>query len=156
MALQNAMSALDRLEVMELMARYQHCIDAGDADAYADNFVPDGLIEAPGGTYRGREAIRGMIHDMVRRGRLAGEPPVVRHFNSMPFIFDADGQRCKARTYMLTFGHDDAGDLIADTHWTYVDDIVKYEGKWLFERRRFQIDLRSRRSRVSAPSPGDP
>lgn len=149
---ENSMSALDRLEVMELIGRYQQCVDAGDDEAYAANFVPNGVIEAPSGVFNGQEQIKDMIRDLVRNGRIGGDPPVVRHFISMPYIFSGDDQRCGARTYMLTFGCDDEGDLIADTHWTYVDDIVKHEGKWLFERRKFQVDLRSRRTRVRAPA----
>ena len=146
----NTMSALDRLEVMELIGRYQQAIDAGDPDAYAANFIPDAVIEAPSGVHKGHEQVKEMIRAMVRSGRLGGDPPAVRHFISMPYIVAEDDVRCHARTYMLTFGCDEEGDLIADTHWTYIDDIVKYEGRWLFERRKFQVDLRSRRSRVAA------
>ena len=147
---ENTLSALDRLEVMELIGRYQQCIDSGDEEAYAANFVPDGVVEAPSGVFNGREEIKGMIRDMVARGRIGGTPPSVRHFNSMPYIFQGDGQRCSAQTYMLTFGCDEEGELIADAHWTYIDDIVKHEGRWLFERRKFQLDLRSRRARALA------
>jgi hypothetical protein len=148
----NNMSALARLEVMDLIGRYQQCLDAGDVEAYAANFTPDGVVESPSGTFRGREEIKAMFRDLVRRGRIGGEPPVARHFISMPYIFSGDDSRCRARTYMLTFGLGEQGDLIADTHWTYIDDIVQHEGKWLFERRKFQVDLRSRRSRVSTPA----
>jgi hypothetical protein len=143
------MPAEDRLEVMELIGRYQMCIDAGDEEAYAANFVPNGVVEAPSGLFNGREELKGMISDMVRRGRIGGDQPSSRHFISMPYVFGGNEQRCRARTYMLTIGCDENGELIADAHWTYVDDIVKYEGKWLFERRKFQLDFRSSRARVS-------
>ena len=144
----NTMSAQDRLEVMELIGRYQQCVDAGDDEAYANNFVPDGVVESPNGVYRGREAIRGMVRDLVSKGRISRESTVVRHFVSMPYIYDGTSDKCAARTYMVTFGLDAEGDLIADTHWTYFDEIVKQGGAWLFAKRRFQVDLRSRRDRV--------
>jgi hypothetical protein len=146
------MSPQDRLDVMELIGRYQQVVDAGDDAAYADNFIPDGIVESSTGVYRGREAIRAMIRDLVARGRLGAEPAMVRHFISMPYIYNGTNERCSARTYMITFGPDQDGDLIADTHWTYVDDIVKHDGRWLFARRRFQVDMRSRRSRAVAPA----
>jgi hypothetical protein len=152
----NNMSALARLEVMELIARYQVCLDDGDVEAFAANFIADGSVESPSGTYRGHEEIKGLLRDLLRRGRIGGEPPVARHFVSMPYIVSGDDERCRARTSMLTFGCDEQGDLIADTHWTYLDDIVRHDGKWLFERRKFQVDLRSRRTRVSTPDASSP
>src|SRR5688572_510676 len=105
---ENVMRAEDRLEVMELIGRYQQCVDAGDEEAYAANFVPDGVVEAPSGVFNGREELKDMVRDLVRRGRVGGDPPSVRHFISLPYIFAGDGQRCRARTYMLTFGCDEA------------------------------------------------
>ncbi|HWC31454.1 MAG TPA: nuclear transport factor 2 family protein, partial [Dehalococcoidia bacterium] len=67
------MSALARLEVMELIGRYQECVDAGDDEAYAANFTPDGVVESPSGIFRGREELKGMFRDLVRRGRIGGE-----------------------------------------------------------------------------------
>ena len=147
----NTMSVQDRLEVMELIGRYQQCVDAGDDEAYANNFVPDGVVESPSGVYRGRVAIRTMVRELVSKGRISRDAPVVRHFISMPYIYEGSSDRCAARTYMVTFGLDAEGDLMADTHWTYVDEIVRRDGTWLFAKRRFQVDLRSRRDRVSTP-----
>jgi uncharacterized protein (TIGR02246 family) len=147
----NAMTADDKLEVMELIGRYQQYVDAGDDEAYASNFTPDGIVESRGRIFRGREAIRAMVRDLVSNGRISKDGVVVRHFISMPYIHNGTSDRCSARTYMVTFGVDPDGDLIADTHWTYVDEIVKHEGRWLFARRQFQVDLRSRRDRTTTP-----
>jgi hypothetical protein len=144
------MSAQDRLEVMELMARYQQCEDAGDAEGYAGCFTPDGVAEWANGKRTGREELREWMEEFVRGGVMGANPARMRHFLSMPHIYEGDGQRCKAGTYLAIFVYAEAGQVTANSLWTYLDDIVKYEGEWLFEKRFMQIDLRSGADSASA------
>ena len=55
-------SMIDKIDLMELSARAARAFDDGDADAYADCFVEDGLYESPriGLRAQGREALRAM------------------------------------------------------------------------------------------------
>lgn len=139
----NSMSAEDRLAVMELMARYQQLEDAGDAEGYARCFLPDGVAEWANGKREGRDAIRGWLEELIAGGVMGASPARMRHFLSMPLIYEGDGQRCKARTYLAIFTLTDSGQIAANSLWTYLDDIVKHDGEWLFERRYMQLDLRS-------------
>jgi len=146
---QNTMTPQDRLEVMELIGRYQRCIDSGDYDAYAENFVPDGVVEWANGVRHGRAEIRDWVKEMVGRGQVGAEPAFLRHFVGLPYIHEGNSERCAARTYMVIFQYDAEGKVAANTHWTYIDDIVKHEGRWLFEKRYMQLDLRTQSPAVA-------
>ena len=41
------LTAGDRMEMIELVARYNHAIDSRDAEAWADTFTEDGRFYAP-------------------------------------------------------------------------------------------------------------
>jgi len=146
----NAMTPQDRLEVMELMTRYQMAEDAGDAEAYARTFAPDGVAEWANGIRRGRDEIRRWMEDFVRGGVMGADPARMRHFLSMPYIYEGDSTRCKARTYLVIFTYDDEGEVVANSLWTYIDDIVKVDGEWLFERRYMRQDMRRRTAQPPA------
>ena len=40
----NRLSADDRLDIMDLIARYAYTLDSGDLDGYVNNFAPDGVL----------------------------------------------------------------------------------------------------------------
>ena len=50
-----ALTAEDKLEIMELVARYNHAQDQDDYDGWVDTFTEDGVFESPrSGTRGGR------------------------------------------------------------------------------------------------------
>lgn len=52
------LTAEDRMEMIELVARYNHAIDSRDAETWADTFTEDGRFYAPPNhDVRGREAL---------------------------------------------------------------------------------------------------
>src|SRR6266545_7630274 len=105
------MTAQDRLDVMELIARYAQCIDGGDLDGYVANFVPDGVIEWQNGRADGHEEIRRWVGGLMATGRIGGEPAFTRHFVGLPFIHSGDGRRCHANTYVIIFRLDAASNV---------------------------------------------
>ena len=61
--------AEDRDEILQLLYRYNHAIDSGDAEGWADTFTEDGSLDAAGQLISGREAlvefassVRGLRH----------------------------------------------------------------------------------------------
>ena len=61
------LSLADRLEIRELIARYNWAIDTRDGVAVADTFVPDGVFDG-GRVFRGRE-------ELIAFGELRDRPP---------------------------------------------------------------------------------
>ena len=58
MAEANRLSADDRLDIMDLIARYAHTLDSGDLDGYVNNFAPDGVLFE---RQKGRQQIRDYV-----------------------------------------------------------------------------------------------
>jgi hypothetical protein len=136
------MSVEDRLEVTDLLARYAECVDTADVGGYADLFLPDGVVEHSGGSVRGREAIRAWVGGLEKDGRI-GPNSKLKHFLGLPVIRGA-GQRCTARTYVLIPRQMETGEISTRLAGTYRDEIVKQDGRWLFEKRVIDLDFIAR------------
>ena len=54
-----SLPASDKIEIQELVARYNRAIDSGDVEGWVDTFLPDGVFEGlvvP--TFRGHTELR--------------------------------------------------------------------------------------------------
>lgn len=127
------LNAEDRLDIMDLIARYAHTLDTGDLDGYVNNFAPDGVLFEQ---HRGREQIRAYVADLMRRGRAGPLPSgdvALRHFAGAPTIAGGDG-RATVHSYLLwiNMGSDPPISAAAE----YLDECVKLaDGRWYFLSR---------------------
>src|SRR5690242_14913389 len=132
MAQSARLSAEDRLDIMDLIARYAHTLDAGDLDGYVNNFAPDGILFEQ---HRGRNAIREYVAMLMRQGR-AGPLPTgdvaYRHFAGAPTIDGGDG-RATVHSYLLWINMGSEPPVSAAAE--YVDECVKVDGRWYFQSR---------------------
>ena len=133
------MSIEDRLEITDLVARYAECVDTGDAEGYANLFVPDGVVQHSAGTVTGRGDIRAWVADLAQQGRIGPESHL-KHVLGLPVI-KGDGQRCTARTYVVIPRQMESGEISTRLVGAYKDDIVKLDGRWLIEKRWIDLDL---------------
>jgi len=133
------LSAQDRVDVMALIARYAHCLDAGDIDGYLANFTPEAVIEWANGRAEGVDAIREWVTSLMRGG-IGATPARVRHVVGLPDI-DGAGERCTARTFVIILSVDRDGRPGVASAGSYADAIVKTPGGWRFERRVMAADL---------------
>ena len=82
----------DRLEILDLAARYNHAVDSGDHEGVAALFTDDGVIEATAtGPIAGRPAIAHYIASRPDGWRRR------RHFNSNAIIEGVPGDGDAAR-----------------------------------------------------------
>jgi uncharacterized protein (TIGR02246 family) len=126
------LTADDRLDIMDLIARYAYTLDSGDLDGYVNNFAPDGVLFED---HHGREAIReyvGMLMQQGRAGPLPNGDVAYRHFVGSPVIDGAD-DRAIVHSYLLwvNMGSDPPVSAAAE----YTDEVVKLDGRWYFARR---------------------
>ena len=132
MADSNRLSADDRLDIMDLIARYAHTLDSGDLDGYVNNFAPDAVLFE---RHQGREAIREYVAMLMREGR-AGPLPngdvAYRHFVGQATI-DGAGDQARVHSYLLwvNMGSDPPVSAAAE----YFDTCVKLDGRWYFKQR---------------------
>ena len=126
------LSAEDRLDIMDLIARYTHTLDTGDLDGYVNNFAPDGVLFSE---HRGRAAIREYVAMLMSQGR-AGPLPngdvAYRHFAGAPTIDGADG-RATVHSYLLWINMGTEPPISAAAE--YLDECVKLDGRWYFQSR---------------------
>ena len=120
----------DQLEIMELMARYNHAIDGGDAEAWAGTFTGDGVFEGSAGTVRGREELLAFV-----RGRDPSRR--VRHWNNN-ILIEGEGDEAAAKVYLVTF--DVSGPPALRISGVYHDRLRRVNGEWKFAHRRVETD----------------
>jgi ketosteroid isomerase-like protein len=132
----------DRLDVMDLVARYAECVDSGDAAGYAALFTSDGVVEHSAGSVRGRAEVQAWVEGLVRENRV-GKTSRLKHIMGLPVI-RGDGDRATARTYVTIPRHMDSGEIVIRLAGTYFDDCVKLNGEWLFAKRRIDLDFVAR------------
>ena len=146
--------ARDRAEIADLMARYLFAMDYHDADAYAECFAEDGVLDYAMGTLDGREAIR--AEALVFRDKIAevfkdwqGRPAKLRHLVHQKAIhFDDDRAWNTGLWWEMTNGGPEGGPA-TPSFGTYEDELIRIDGRWLFKRRKIYNEFLD--GRQSAP-----
>lgn len=124
------LSVDDRLEILELMARYNHCADGGDGEGFADTFTGDALFEGSLSSARGREELVRVIAD---GGGLW------KHWLNSPII-EGDGDHASAKVYLLRTGLNEDGAVELIASGTYHDTLARIGGEWKFTHRKVHPD----------------
>lgn len=133
----------DRLDLVDLYARYALLFDTGDADGWADVFAPDGRFFIDGGpTLTGTEE----LSRFARRAFV--RTPGIRHLNSNVTVDGVGPAAARGSAYVVVVGTGDDGSLIVLTVGDYADDLVKLDGRWRIQTRTF-----SRWAKPQAPIP---
>lgn len=128
----------DRLEILELIARYSHAADGDDPLAYAGVFTPEGLFIGRAGqpdelTLAGRERLTA-FH--ARAISLRGEKKT-RHHQTTTMFVELGETQALTRTYLLTTTGTTPG-LTS----VYEDRFVKTAQGWLISQRRVLPDVK--------------
>ena len=124
------LSLEDQLDIMELMARYNHAIDSSQPEDWADTFTEDGVFEGSAMTVRGREEMLAFV-----RNRDQSNP--IRHWNNN-ILIDGDGDDATAKVYLVTF--DVTGPPEVRVSGMYHDTLKRVDGQWKFTHRKVQPD----------------
>lgn len=116
--------AEDRDEILQLLYRYNHAIDSGQAEAWADTFTPDGSLDAGRGVLSGRDELVAFAKGV------SGS----RHVVTNPVV-EVSGDTAHVRAYLFLL----RGGAIA-TVGIYDDQLVRADGGWRFAKRVFTAD----------------
>lgn len=126
------LSIEDELDIMDVLARYNHAIDSGDAEAWADTFTADGLFEGSRDTVKGRAELLEFVRNR--------DPEVrIRHWNNNVLI-EGDGDDASMRVYLLSL--DVSGPPKLRSSGVYHDTLKRVDGQWKFSHRRVVPDVR--------------
>ncbi len=123
------------LEASRLLARLAQSIDLGDADAIAELFVPDGVLEGllSGKTLEGRDAIREFFaeRELARDQSLARRRHHVATINAR-----LDGDVVRSTSYFNVIG---PGGTVAGV---YNDELVETDDGWRIKRKTINVEYR--------------
>ncbi len=121
-------------EIRALACRYAQSVDRRDWAQLAGLFTEDAVIEGPGFTLPGRDAI------------LAGMRPLDQYRATQHHVHnqlvEVDGAAATAETYCIA-NHvytRDGVDRKLDWGVRYQDSLVLHDGRWLFTRRTILLD----------------
>jgi hypothetical protein len=127
-----ALSALDRLEILDLMGRYNFAIDFGQAQDWADCFTDDGVFESPLSTASGRA-------ELVAFAEAGASAKGVRHWVNNA-VLAGDGAQASADVYLNLFQLAEEGAPRTLVAGRYADTLAKVGGAWKFRRRTVTFD----------------
>jgi len=119
----------DKLEIMELTARYNFAIDNRLAEEWADVFTDDGALWSDGNL---RAAGRADLEEYMRVSARGGQQ--IRHFTSNTII-EGQGKNATLRMYVMTWNINGGG-MVPYVMGSYDDTLVKVNGQWKFKLRR--------------------
>ena len=128
------LTAEDRLEIQELMARYSRAIDFGRFEELPGFFTDDCTLDFGTlmGSHQGRDGVS-------RFGTmLAGIGLTMRHYVGN-CIIEGDGERATAITYVLAFTGPKGS--LTPTTGRYEDELRKVDGHWFLHVRRGIIEM---------------
>ena len=123
------LSTADRLEILELVARYNHTMDGRDAEAWAACFTPDGVFD--GGPRLQAEGRAGLVAFMERL--IARDIPALHWVNNI--VIEGAGDAARMTLYLLVI--DLRGDAPRPSHFgVYHDELTRTAEGWRFRKRR--------------------
>lgn len=136
----------DRFEIHELVARYNFAADDGDAEAWADTFTADGVLDGLVGEIKGRDALVTFLNDLH-------ENPVHEHLwgdqhwvNNLLVTEAEGGARLRAMHILVKPTSQtesiNGGEVLAVSN--YDDLVVRTSDGWRFQRRTCRPHRRSR------------
>ena len=122
----------DKVEIRELISRYNKAIDTGDADAWAATFTPEGKFIGVVGTFDGADQLRSFAAAYSTEEQYA-EFYSAQHWVTN-LVVDGDGDEATGFCHlMMVKPGAETGSIIMVGH--YDDTFRRLDGRWLFAER---------------------
>ncbi len=127
------LAAVDRIEIVELGARFDNGLDGEDQAKFVSTFTKDGVLAGFWGEAKGPEQIAGAFNFMLSTFAKNRRHVVANHEVTVA------GDTAKMFSYMVVF--DRATNTSIGTA-TFTDELVreKNSGQWKFARRTLNAD----------------
>ncbi len=126
----------DKLAIEEIIARYNHTIDALQMDTWLDCWTEDAVFDGIGKYLVGKAAIKAFADGYEKN--YASKMPGGRHFTTN-IASTVLGDRATSRSYLQLWSTRANGAQIAFTG-VYEDVLVKQDGRWRFAGRKMTQD----------------
>lgn len=125
------LTASDKLEIMELAARFEMSLDKEDVESYLATFAEDGALKGFWGVAKGKEELHQGFYAMLdtfARGK--------RHCSSNAII-QGDASEATMESYLTVFNRQD---LHRGGSAFVTDRVRKIDGQWYLVLRQIEVD----------------
>lgn len=130
-----SLTAADKIEIQELVSRYNRAVDSRDAEAWADTFTEDGVFESMRvGTHRGRAELVRFAEWFWTSDECA--PWRGGQHWATNFIIEGDGDHASLFCYHIMFMPASPDEVNAVIMAAHDDLLAKVNGSWRFTRRK--------------------
>jgi uncharacterized protein (TIGR02246 family) len=132
-----AVNGADLVAIKQLMARYCHAFDSGDAEGWASCFEPDGLF-----VIDDQHHVRGR-GSLVEFARAVGSREALRHWTASLLITSCDGLTATVESYQLTLAlpRSRRGQALIRRIAGPRSRLVKRDGRWSFASREARVEV---------------
>ena len=127
-----ALTVEDRLEIMDLVARYNLAADEKDVEAMLEEYADDGVIEGFYSTGKGKEAMRDDLPSIFE-----AEGTLKRHL-APNLRITGDGDVAQV-SYVLLVVEGEERPAVGATALIR-DELRKVGGRWLISRHHIEVD----------------
>jgi ketosteroid isomerase-like protein len=128
------LSVVDRLDILELVAKADSAASQADADLYVSYFTDDAVLDGDMGVHRGKEAIR---HSVGPIWRSEGASSIHLTLNAIVKPVADDSDRAVATSIMVVLKNDSVISIHSIAF--VVQNFVKVNGVWLIEHRLVRL-----------------
>ncbi|MGE3443129.1 MAG: nuclear transport factor 2 family protein [Acidimicrobiia bacterium] len=125
------LSADDIVAIQQLLAKYNHTVDANDPDGFVSCFVPEGSMDSGAGPIVGHEKLKKLPPYVARMNG-------ARHFATNVLV-EGDGDEATVKAYLAMILPDGDGKKIASCG-VYNDTVTRTASGWKFVTRVFTPD----------------
>jgi uncharacterized protein (TIGR02246 family) len=126
------LSVADQLEILQLLYRYGHALDSGDAEGFAALFTDDGTFTDLDHSVVGHDGLAGLVIDHHR-----DHPEAItsQHWLQSPVI-TGDGDTAEVDAYVIVFKKSELAGAIPAVMGTYHDVLRRLPDRgWCFHQR---------------------
>jgi len=126
------LSTVDQLEILQLLYRYGHALDSGDAEGFAELFADDGVFEEPERSVVGHDALVDLV---VSHHRVHAAARNSQHWLQSPVI-TGDGGSAHVEAYVIVFRPSGRAGAEPFVMGSYRDELRRLPGRgWVFQHR---------------------
>jgi 3-phenylpropionate/cinnamic acid dioxygenase small subunit len=129
-------TADDKDDIRDLLARYCFLLDDYELTEFAALFTADGRWSSRNGEASGPADIERLLRSLVP---VPGPGTRRRHLTTN-ILITMSGDTATVRAYFMVVRDSSEGPAIA-VAGRYEDEVVRYEGRWLFKSRRLTHDI---------------
>ena len=120
----------DRLDILDLCARYNYYADRGMGPEFADCFTPDGVFDGPLARSEGTQQLQDFI-----TGLFARLPGAIHFTDNHLFVVRDDYIQHRCDCSFQVPSQEDGDDSVAISLLTYDDEVVRTDDGWKFRQR---------------------